>query len=336
MDGVVGQEIRALADLAATPPVTVTVTDPVGQEILSHITTTQLKPHRYRAVISASLVQLPGIYRVVWEWGAVRWEQLLLVGSPGGLAVPLWELLLGVAGHLEPVRECRSAGGDTSTVQVPALAAPAGAYRGKYLWIHPEDDAVNGIPGSYRIADSQEDGTLILSQPLAQPVPAGSRVMVFTLPEEEIRRCLGLAWAEYGRLVRMPCTFTVTLTQEAATLPRGLTHVSAVFQGRQRLADTAWGLAPQRTLTVPGVTGEVTVSGLLQEALPQLMTGMLDAEAAALLAHAGVYLHSARAGGAAMDVEEHLRRMVTLGQLAEASVPRLASRVPHGAREVIP
>lgn len=336
MDGVLNRPLLLMADLPGEDGVQVFLENPVGVPVLANSVAEQLSDERWLVTVSGEMVSVPGLWRAEFRGERLGVEFDVMVGSPSPLAVPLWDAVCQIASHYAEVVEGRVALSTTTTVTLPTLAFGAGHWKGRYLTIHPEDDLANGLVDR-RVVENDADGVLRVISPFPSTPVEGARCALIPISVSEIMRVIRVAVAEFGRLVRLVVT-AENLPAEGGEvqIPRGFTHISSVWVDGERLADSAWKAVPGRRLRVEAETSEVTLQGLMPLVAPALPLGWIDSEVTALFAHAGMHLHSARARGAGLDVEEHLRRMVALGQLAEGSVSRLASRVPHGAREVIP
>ena len=336
MDGALKRPLLLVADLPGEESVQVALDDPLGNPVLRNSLANQISDDRWLVTVAPELVSVPGLWHVSFTGTRLAVEFDVAVGNPSPLAVSLWDAVCQVASHYAEVTEGRVQSATRRRVTDPALGGGAGYWTGKYLTFHPEDDLPNGLVDR-RVTASDTSGNLDVVSPYpADPVP-GARYALLPLPASELVRVLRVAVAEYGRLVRQVVTVPDLAVDEGMVrVPRGLTHVVEVWAGEERLPAEAWTMVPGRQVCVDTGSTEVTLQGLMPLVAPALPTGFLDCEVTTLLAHGGMHLHSARARGAGLDVEEHLRRMVALGQLAEAHLSRLASRVPHGAREVIP
>lgn len=336
MDGILRRPLLLVADLPGEESVQVSLDDPLGNPVLRNSVAEQISDDRWLVTVAAEMVSIPGLWHVIFAGARLVVEFDVSVGNPSPLAVSLWDAVCQVASHYAEVVDGRVVSATRNRVTDGTLGGGAGYWTGKYLTFHPEDDLANGLVDR-RVVASDSMGNLDVVTPYPADPIAGARYALLPLPVSELVRVLRIAVAEYGRLVRQVVT-AADLAVDAGTVivPRGLTHVSSVWAGEERLPDSAWVPVPGRRIRVDTDVPEVMLQGLMPLVVPALPTGFLDCEVTTLLAHGGMHLHSARARGAGLDVEEHLRRMVALGQLAEGHVSRLASRVPHGAREVIP
>lgn len=336
MDGVLNRPLLLMADLPGEEGVQVFLENPLGIPVLANSVAEQLSDERWLVTVSGEMVSIPGLWRVEFRGERLGVEFDVMVGSPSPLAVPLWDVVCQIASHYAEVVEGRVASSTSTEVTVPTLAFGAGHWKGRYLVIHPEDDLANGLVDR-RVTDNDAGGVLSVISPYPATPVEGARCALLPIPVSEIMRVLRVAVAEFGRLARLVVTAEgLSVDDGEVQIPRGFTHISAVWADGERLPDSVWTPVPRRRLRVDADTSEVTLQGLMPLVAPALPIGWIDCEVTTLFAHAGMHLHSARARGAGLDVEEHLRRMVALGQLAEGNVSRLASRVPHGTREVIP
>jgi hypothetical protein len=337
MDGVIGFPLTIVADLPGELGVRFDVWDSLGNPVVSNAVGSALNDTRHMVVVDPERVTVPGLWRAEARGSVLRVAMELVIGSPIPGALPLWTVVEQVASHYGEVAEGRIEATDQlgSRITVPDLAYGDGYWVGRHLTIHPEDDLGNGL-FSRRIIEVT-GSTLVLSDPFPGAPLVGARCAVLPIPVPEIMRTLAVSLAEYGRLGRIPVTVAdQTIENGEARIPYGLTHVAEVWVDGTRLRDEQWTLLPGRRLKVTASGRLVTFKGFMPQYLPALPTGWIVVEPTTIMAHAGVHIHSARSGGPGIDVEEHMRRMVLLGQLAEGHVARLAGRVPHGAREVIP
>jgi len=337
MDGFIGYPLFLVGDLPGQNTVSASLTDPLGNSVLANALAHQLNEQRWLVSVDAERVTVPGFWRLEWRGDSLRIVTDVAVGPESNLATSLWAAVLSAAAHYDEVGEGRiDAVGDDGSIVVRDLAYGEEYWRGRFLAIHPEDDLGNGLL-SRRITSLTGSGAFVIHAPFPGPLAIGSRCAVLPVPVSEVVRALGGALAEYGKLARIPVSYG-GLVPDGGTVvvPRGWTHVLEVWADDTRLRDTDWSLLPNRRVKVPSGVQQVTLRGLMPHALPSQPTGFLTVEPTTLVAYAGAQLHSSRAGGPGVDVEEHLRRHVMLMQLADAALPRLAGRVPHGAREVLP
>lgn len=337
MDGIVGFPLVLVADLPGELSVTFDVTDSLGNPILSNAAGATLNDTRHMVVVDADRVMLPGLWRMVARGTRLRVASDIVVGSPTPGALSLWTVVQQVASHYGEVAEGRIQAVDATglVLEIPELAYGDGYWVGRHLVIHPEDDLGNGL-FSRRVVEVTGARFTVSDTFPGTPVE-GARCAVLPIPAAEILRTLSVSLAEYGKLGRVPVVVGEQSPEDGVVrVPYGITHVAEVWLDGARLRDEQWSLLPGRRLRVSASGEAVTFKGFMPQYMPAMPTGWLVVEPTTIMAHAGLHIHSARAGGPGIDVEEHMRRMVLLGQLAEGHLPRLAGRVPHGAREVIP
>lgn len=336
MDGIVGKPLLLVADLPGERRVQVDLDDSLGNPVLRNTLAYPISDERWIVTLPGEMVNTPGIWNASFRGDTLALDFQVVVGNPSPLALSLFDVVCQAASHYTEVVEGRVQSGNRNQILDPRVAAGAGYWNGRYLVLHPEDDLANGLVPR-RVVSSDSSGTLELVTALPADPVVGARYALLPVPPQEVLRTLRVAVAEFGRLARMVVTAKgIPVLEGEATIPLGLTHIHAVWAGEERLEGEDWQILPGRRLRVGVDTEYVGLQGLMPLVLPTLPLGWVDCEVTALLAHAGMHLHSARARGPGLDVEEHLRRMIALGQLAEGNVSRLASRVPHGSREVIP
>lgn len=337
MDGFVGYPLFLVGDLPGQSTVYASLVDPLGTSVLANALAMSLNDQRWLVAVDAERVTVPGFWRLELRGDALNVVTDVAVGHESALVTSMWAAVLQAASQYDEVAEGRiDAVTNETTVVVSDLGYGEQYWRGRFLTVHPEDDLGNGLI-SRRIVSAASDGSLTINAPFPGDLVVGSRCAVLPLPVQEVIRALGAAVAEYGKLARVPVTaHNLGVDSGLALVPRGWTHVLEVWADGTRLRDTDWNMVPGRRIRVPQGVQEVTLRGLMPETLPSQPTGGFVVEPTTLVAYAGAQLHSSRAGGPGVDIEEHLRRHVMLMQLADAGLPRLAGRVPHGAREVLP
>jgi len=333
VDGLIGEPLLVVLDLPDST-VRLTLVDALGQEILANALGSPVSSERWIWSIPADMVRVPGLWRATVVGDLTRLVFDLMIGTVSPLALPLWDVVLGIASHYAEVVEGHVEEAGADWIRDSRLGIGADYSRGRFVVFHPEDSMELGFVGR-SVIQAGSDGTLTVAGAFPAVPRVGGRFALLPVPVSEVLRTLRIAVAEYGRLVRQQLVARdLEVSDGFVTVPRGATHVVAVWSEGERIADSDWKTVPGRKVFV-GDLETVTLQLLFPLVVPSQPLGYIDSEVTSLLAHAGMHLHSARARGAGLDVDEHLRRMVALGQLAEAQLPRLAGRVPHGAREVI-
>jgi len=337
VDGIVGFPLILVADLPGQSVVRVNLYDPLGNPVISNDIANPITDQRWSVVVGGERVTIPGFWRAEFQGDSARIVTDVIVGHDSVLQTSVWTLVTHAAAQYDEVGvgyiDAIDADG---RIRVSDLAYGEQYWRGRFLTVHPEDDLGNGLI-SRRIAAVSEDGFFTLVAPFPGDLRVGARCAVLPLPVHEVLRALAVAVSEYGKLGRVPVSAGPFAPEGGKVqIPRGWTHITEVWAGDKRLRETEWALGPNRTLDVGGITEGITIRGLMPQGMPSQPLGFIVVEPTVLVSYAGSQLHLSRASGPGIDIEEHMRRHVLLMQLAEASLPRLAGRVPHGAREVIP
>lgn len=345
-DRVVGEAALVYADIpGASGTVTVSVTDPAGEAILTSSPATLYGSRRYAVTIDAAQVRRGGTWLAVFaDDNGERLRLPFTVGARPVAGLDRFRLRAMLASRLRPEHVGTITSADVDYLADASLLGSADQFSGK--WVVLGMDAGLANAGEARLVKTYNGDVLSLAAPLPEAPPAGASYALVSIPPRELDSALQAAIAELSELGRVPVVAPdIALVDEGngvltCPVPRGFAWVYDVWGPRGRIPHDEWAPVAGRKIKFGDAldleAGElVTIYGVRPLAPLAFEDSLLDVEPTAILAQASASLHAARASGPAIDVEEHLRRYMVAMQTVDSSIRRLTGRMPAGARRVV-
>jgi len=353
-DRVIGVSGIIYADLPGyVAPVTVTVTNPLGTAVATAAATTDQGAFRFSYPLTPTMA---GLWTAAWTGAAGTTTRYFTVGDITAAGLTRWDLLMALARREHEVVEGYISGYQPGVLVDTALRGGAGSYLGRYAVLHP--DAGVALAGRYRRVTSFNGSSLNLDRPFSTDPSAETRYALINVPPLELEAAVKKVFDDMSERGRIPLRIsgiplvTTTYTRRLElTLPAGFTRVDTLWVDNcvarstvegMELAQSMWEPRPGRKVVVAidGLSlaaGDTLIArGNRQMRVPAFWDSEIDVEASPLIAGAAKELLATRAGGPAVDVEEHLRRMLVAQQEFEATVRHSAGRPEAGSRLVIP
>lgn len=324
-----------------TAPDTVLVTDPSGAA--SSQIPTAMGDRRFSC--PAGALARHGVWTAEWKNGATVLVRQAFTVGPRSSGLTKWDLRLAVASREGGCQESYVTDSRPGVIVDGDLVAAPGSYRGAWVVVHPE--VGEELAGVARVVKDFSGSALVLSRPFPAVLPSGCRYAMFTTDPREIDRGLRVAVRELAQRARIGVIIKdLALTEDAetgeltVTAPVGLTHTHTVYDAAGlELREAQWAMRPGRRVVIQAgvvkVDDLVSLAGIRKLYFPQFDDSVVEIEPTSLVARAALELKAARAGGAGVDVKEHLRQQVLLQQEYEANLRHASGRPPAGIRPVI-
>ncbi|WP_040668999.1 hypothetical protein, partial [Nitrolancea hollandica] len=265
--------------------------------------------------------------------------QLFSVGPAKPAALTRYRLREQILTRLDPVIR-----GTVNLVQGgnivdEALIGGQDDYVG--YWVLPHERHLEA--GRPRRVIGYNGQTLILASPFDPDPEIGTEYLVSAIAPTEVDRAIETAIADLADVSRIPVRISglVVDTDKRITLPDGLSHIYGVIKEDDKQTEIlpkSWRMLPERRMQLENVIegDTVTVLGFRPHTPLLWEDSTLDIAPDAVVARAEEILHASRAGGAAVDPDERLRRQIAARQVYEDARKRTAGRIPPNATPIIP
>ena len=320
------------------------VTDPAGQ-VRAVLSAAVLNADgRVGVTVSGDDLDAAGLWTVTWEepgTNRLLHQDTFAVGPErGGLS--RWELRLAVAARQGVVVEGTLATAMPGYLTDAELLGGAANYRGRWVMLAPE--AGPALAGVVRRVTDFNGSALVLSRPFPEQVPVGTRYALFAIDPRELDRAVTIACRELAGKVRLPLLSPATLAREGDRLvcrvPAGFELLDSVYgPDGVEIPGDAWYPIPGRRLVVDAPERQagdrLLLAGVRPLSPPVWEDSRVVGDATALIARAALEILATRAGGAGVDVKEHLRRQLVAGQEYEAALKRAVTRLAPGSVPVL-
>jgi hypothetical protein len=319
--------------------VTLTLTNPVGADVLSLAATDDLGRGRF-AYTHANITPA-GVWLARWiaDNGKII-EQEFTVGERGGKTK--YELFESVANRVGHTHLGVVSTADEDTVTDDTLVAGSGNYIAQWLTFGPEQPELMGR--AYRVR--QFNGSALVVTPPFPVLPEeGTRFILTNVQPREIENAVISAFEEVKDVARIEVLTTGILfepegTSTYVTVPRGMSHVNSINFELTEYGPATWAMSPNRRIafltTIPTTTiARSYITGIRQARPPVWMDSWLDFDPATMEAATAAALHFARAAGQGVDREDHLRRALSAEEQYQAKRRLNVGRLPPGLRAVL-
>ncbi len=355
-DRVLNRAGTIYADLPGYTTPTVTVTDPKGTAVVTAASATTQGSSRWSYALTANQLTIAGLWTAVWTSGGNSKTQYFTVGYATAAGLTRWDLVLALASREHEVIEGSMSAYQPAAVVDTSLRGGAGSYLGRYVILHP-DNGIN-LAGRFRRITAFNGSALTLASPFHADPAVDARYAIINADPLEVERALRRVFDDLSEASRIPMRvsgLTLAATNYTKrleiTLPAGLTRVDTIWVDNcasrntvngMELTQNSWEPVVGRKVRVTidqqslDVADTLVVRGTRQMRIPAFWDSEIDVESAPLVAGAAKELLAMRSGGPAVDVEEHLRRMLVAQQEFETSKRHSAGRPMPGSREVIP
>jgi hypothetical protein len=334
-------EIRADFPLPGRLVADVSVTDPFGQVVLSEIDVLADEMARHVVPVPAGTFTVPGAYQAVWTRAdGMTVAQTFTVGPRPNPAITRFQLRAQLMQRVGKVWYGTVTGGDEESLVDDTLRGGDDDYLGWWVVIGPPHPTAGHMYRVIEFFGTTSGLGLHRAWPERIP-PVGANYILSELDPREADRAIEGACQAIGPLARVRVTYDYEVPSERIVrIPDGWTHVLSVSSEGQSLPRGEWTLLTGRRLAILSTTrakpGEiVTVTGLMTQLPPVWEDSLIDLSVPVLLSQAVQLLHASRAGGAATDPDEHLRRQLTAIDEYDRVVRWGARRVPNGAVRVL-
>ena len=335
-DRSLNQPALVYADLPGgdSDQINVTVTDPYGVAV-SQGAATSVGDDRYQYL--TPILTLSGIYTLAWIYtnsGRII-QHTFSVGQQPVSGITKFMLRAQIAGRVAGVEHGEITAADPGTIADASLIGGADEYRDWWVMLGPESvDA-----GRIKRVTGYNGSAIELSDEFIEIPLRGDEYMLFEINPREIDRAMEIAINELSEQARIITRIQNILldTNDDAIVPRGITHITEIWANGTKLLPADYTLYSGRRIhfaTTPDAP--VDLIGLREAVFPRYEDSIVEVDAASVIARGANFLHANRAGGAAIDVEEHLRRQLAAADDFERAKRIAVGRIPPGTRVVLP
>lgn len=335
MDRELGRVATLTADLPGGDLTTIalTVTDPNGLVIVAAVVPTSLGVDRY-TYTTTPVLSVGGVYQADWVYATGRTEtQLFTVGRQPIASISKYMLRIQIGSRVSDVVRGEVSSADVNTIADDSLVASPEKYNYWWMMMNPQHtDAGRRFRMRAYNGSSMEFSRNFISIP-----EAGEQYTLLRVDPREIDEAMAMAVNELAEQVRTEVRLeAVTVTNDLVTLPRGITHVAEVWADGIKLRPDAWLMrAGRRVGFISTPTDPVDIIGQREAGFPVWEDSIVETDAFTTVARAAFLLHANRAGGAAIDTEEHLRRQLAAADDFERGRRTAVGRILAGSRMVI-
>jgi hypothetical protein len=323
------------AGLVEGEAVTVSLLDPLGTPAVLFDTVAQARGEgRYTFDVPALTFSMSGIWTAIWTAvSGASIVQEFSVGVQPLAGLTKWDMRIQLARRVESVVMGRVSYAVVNSISDNLLAGGADEYQFWYLMLPSQPDA-----GRVFRVTSWNGSALELSDNFIEIPKRGQQYALFNIDPLELDQAMNAAIAEIAPMTRIEEQIgPMPAVLGEVALPKGINYVSEVFSDTTdaEVSRSTWDLRTRRRLVVPTTNLAVHVRGLRDAVMPTWEDSIVETAVSTTIARAAITLHSSRASGPALDMEEHLRRQVAAQDDYERSLRRTAGRMPAGVREVM-
>ena len=337
------RDLDRVATLSADLPggdsdtIFLTVTDPFGTVIVDAVNVPSLGKNRYRYTTTV-LLDIEGIYSATWHYQDKDSDvhQQFTVGLQPVYGISKFDARIQIASRVSRVFYGQVSVADENLISDDSLIGGSQEFR--YWWIML-DPSSNDAGRVFRVRDYNGQALELSSGFITIP-DDGQTYILFDIDPREIDRAINLAISELAQQARIDMRLTnldlLVDADDRVVLPPELSHVSELWSNGTKLLPTEWSMMPNRRIqfsTTPDAPTEVVAQR--SAAAPVWEDSILEIDPPSLVARASNFLHASRAGGAAIDNEEHLRRQLAASDEYERVKRGAVGRIPPGSRAVI-
>jgi hypothetical protein len=341
-DRILGEDTTIYADfpLPGLLIADVTIEDPFGRVVHTVDDNQADETARHRIPVPGSALTVPGAYRATWQRADGQTVvQTFTVGPRPVPVVTKFQARAQLLGRITRVWYGTVTGGDEESLVDDTLRGGDDDYLGWWVVLAPPHKDMGQLFRVIEFFGTTSGLGLHRGWPDRVP-PVGAGYLLSAVDPREADRAIENACQAIGGLARVRVVYDYELPEDRTVpIPRGWTHVLSVSREGRLLHRDQWGLLTGRRLLVTStdipVGTVLTVTGLMAQIPPVWDDSVIDLSLPVLLAQAVQTLHAGRAGGAATDPDEHLRRQLTAIDEYDRVVRWGARRVPNGAVRVL-
>jgi len=334
------REILRVATLIADLPggdddiVDLTITDPYGLVLLAAEVIAPSGWNRYRYTTLLPLV-FAGLYTAEWHLLAAdtTTTQVFSVGRQPTAGITKFLLRSQIGSRVSEVVRGTVSNAGINTLADLSLVGNPEQYN--YYWIMLDPLHVDaGIP--FRVV-GYNGSAFELHRPFTTPPTYGAKYTMFQINPTEIDEAMQIAVNELSEQARIEVRIEDALVvDDLFTLPAGITHISEIWSNEDKLLPVDWHVRTGRRIAWEATPTEpVDLVGIRSATFPLWEDSIIESDPFTTSARAAFLLHANRAGGAAIDPEEHLRRQLAASDDYERGKRNSVGRIPPGSRPVL-
>lgn len=335
MDRELGQVATFVADLPGGDLTTIelSLTDPFGAVLVDAEVVAGIGTDRY-VYTTADPLTLTGVYQLDWQYGTGRTvQQLFTVGRQPIAGLTKYAIRIQVGNRVAKVIRGEVSSADLNTIADDSIIAAPERYNYWWMMMNPlHDDAGRRFRVRSYNGTSMEFSRHFLSVP-----ESGEEYALFEIDPREIDEAINMAVNELSQQVRTEVRLeNITITDDLTTLPRGIVTVAEVWADGVKLKPNEWIMRAGRQIGFPTTPAQpVDIIGQREAGIPVWEDSVLETDPFTTVARAAFLLHANRAGGTAIDIEEHLRRQLAAADDFERGRRTAVGRIMPGSRAVL-
>lgn len=334
-DRTIGQPATLYADLPGgdLDQILITITDPYGVVVSEEDATTSVGQDRY--FYTTPLLTLAGVYDVAWSYvtKGVVIPQIFTVGHQPLSGLTKYDLRIQIASRVSEVEFGEVSSADASTIADTSLIGGADEFVNWWIMLEPDTLDAGRVK---RVVDFNGSALVLNDNCIDIPL-RGQAYMLYKVNPREIDRAMKVAINELSQQTRIETRVeNILVVNDLLTVPRGVTHITEIWANHIKLVASTWHMESGRRIAFDSTPeAPVDLIGLRQASFPQFEDSIIETDSAATIARGANLLHANRAGGAAIDTEEHLRRQLAAADDYERARRIAVGRIPPGTRIVL-
>lgn len=338
-DRVLNRPATLTADIPGLTDEAVTVEVRDGADVqVSDGTATNLFNGRYSFDLDATLILRQGVWVATWtcDSPATTYTQSFTVGRLPTAPVSKYELRLLIGEASGTAHDSAITDSDGEEIADDTLIGGPDNYRGWWVALAPPSiDA-----GRYRRVVDYNGSSMILSSPLGAVPVSGTRYGLFDDDPRRIDKAIDVAISDLSAIGRVEVQLAdIAVADNIISVPTGVTWVTGIWEDDVEIPLADWEMLPGRRIQLADGTYDdtesVTLTGI--RALSALVwdDSLLDIEPGPVIARARQHIHSGKAAGQGIDIDEHMRRQLAAENEYQAARRWVGGRARSGAKQVI-
>mgnify|MGYP001545240127 FL=1 len=334
-DRTLGRTATLYADLPGgdLDQILVTILDPYGVVLAEEVATTPVGQDRY--FYTTPILTLAGVYVVMWSYviKGVTIQQNITVGRQPLSGLTKYAIRAQIGSRVGEVMFGEVSSADSSTLSDTSLIGGADEFLNWWIMLGPDTPDAGRMK---RIVDFNGSAFVLNDTFIEIPV-RGQPYILFSISPREIDAALAVAIDELSEQARIETRIeAIPVVDDLALVPDAITHVSAIFNDHEKMLPGDWHMEPGRQIAFDTSPNDpVDLVGLRQAGYPMYEDSYIETNPTATIARAANFLHANRAGGAAIDTEEHLRRQLASADYFERARRTAVGRILPGTRAVL-
>lgn len=343
-DRLVNLPARLLADIPGLTDEAVTVDVRDGADVhVSAGDAINLFTGRYQFDLDADMVVRQGQWVATWtcEAPATTYTQAFTVGPRPSAPISRFELRLLVGEAVGTAYDSTITDSDGEEIADDTIIGGPDNYRG--WWVALDSPSIDA--GRFRRVTDYNGSSMTLSSPLGGVPVSQTRYALFDMDPRRIDKAIDVAISDLSAIGRVGVRYSdIAVADNVLNVPVGITWVTGLWgedvEGEEAEIPIAnWEMLPGRRLRLatPAFddTEAVTLTGIRPLSALVWDDSYLDIEPGPIVARARQHLHSTKAAGQGVDIDEHMRRQLAAENEYKDARRWVGGRARSGAMQVI-